>query len=222
MHTAATPQFRYQSRAYWGSAAKVQQPCGCTVHAAVGAALTAAVPQSRYQSRDYSAAKVRQPCGCTVHAAGALLLAFVQRTAFGSCHVYVARFLCRMRVYTAPAQRTPSLYSECWLSTGCPVFLALLTHHVGMVPPAVGFGMPCWAGCHWCGSRRRSFVCDCGLPGPVLEGLLSGPLCTQTPVCSVSSLREYEGRVPPVSRADTRRMGDTGIQPPPPPVVLSL
>ena len=67
----------------------------------------------------------------------------------------------RVRVYTAPAQRTPSLHSECWLSTGCPAFLALLTHHVGMMPPAVGFGTTCWAWCHLCVSRGCSFVCVC-------------------------------------------------------------
>ena len=52
----------------------------------------------------------------------------------------------RVCVYTAPAQRMPSLHSKCCLSTGCPAFLALLTHHVGMVPPAVGFGTTCLQG----------------------------------------------------------------------------
>ena len=66
----------------------------------------------------------------------------------------------RVWVYTARAQRTPSLHSEWWLSTGCPAFLALLTHHVGMVPPTVGFGTTsecsgdgCWCSVAECQQR---------------------------------------------------------------------
>ena len=73
-----------------------------------------------------------------------------------------------------------------------------------------------WVGCHLCVSRGCSSVCDCGLPCPVLVGLWGGSLCTHTPVCSVSSdarlIFEAEparGRVPPVSRADACREGDS-------------
>ena len=58
------------------------------------------------------------------------------------------------------------------------------------VLPAAVFATACRAGCHlWC-VRGCRLVCDCGLPGPVLIGLFSGPLWTRMSVRSVSSLQE--------------------------------
>ena len=76
----------------------------------------------------------------------------------GHNHTQKSLLACCVWVHSAPAQRMPSLHSKCWLSTGCPAFLALLTHHVGMVLPGVGFGTTCWAGCHLCGSRGGPHV----------------------------------------------------------------
>ena len=53
---------------------------------------------------------------------------------------------------------------------------SVVTHYVGLVLPATGFATAYGAGCHLWGARGRRLVSDCGLPGPLLIGLLCGPL----------------------------------------------
>ena len=113
----------------------------------------------------------RCACACTPHWCWPLLWLLV-----------VVLWGCTQRMPSFPVGAGSALDAQQLLAPSYPPCFHGAARH--------GVGDCCRAGCHLWGARGCHLVSDYGLPGPVLIGLLSVPLCTQTPVCLGSSLRE--------------------------------